>query len=117
MDLADDLGLGQREDVGVAAEVVAVVGERLAAVVGLAELVPLDQGPHRAVDHQDPLPERARERLGRVGPLGGVGHGSPLGSGSATSLGTRVHVLDGFPDGDTGIVAPARISSEIVAAA
>ena len=79
VDVTDDVGLGQREDVGVALEVVVVAGERLAAVVVLAELVALDQGAHRAVDHEDPLAEGGGQLLGRVGTLRGCGHGSPLG--------------------------------------
>ena len=91
MDVADDVGLGQRQDVGVALEVVAVVGERLAAVVGLAELVPLDQGAHRAVDHQDALAQRgvraprsrrAGARVSVTGLLSGRGAASSLGSAS-----------------------------------
>ena len=48
---------GEHEDVVVAAQLVAVLGETLAAEVRLAELVALDHGTHGAVDDEDALDE------------------------------------------------------------
>ncbi len=61
MDLADQLGTGQRQQVVVALEVARPVAEALAAVISLAEPVRLDDGSHRAVEHQDPLAKQAPE--------------------------------------------------------
>ena len=49
MDVGDDLRLGDRQQVVVALEVLTPVGEPGPAVVGLGELVALDEGAHRAV--------------------------------------------------------------------
>ncbi len=61
VDLADHLGTGQHQQVVVALEVTGPVAEPLAAVVGLAEPVGLDDGAHRAVEHQDALAQQAAE--------------------------------------------------------
>ena len=61
MDLADHLRPGQHQQVVVALEVLRTVLEALATVVGLAELVRLDDGAHRAVEHQHALAEQAAE--------------------------------------------------------
>jgi hypothetical protein len=50
MDAADDAGLGQHQQVVVALEVVRVILEAFAAVVGLLQAVALDHGAHRAVE-------------------------------------------------------------------
>ena len=62
-------GPGQAEQVGVAAQVARVVAEPLAAVVGLGQLVGLDERAHRAVEHEDPRPEQV-VRGGRGGSRG-----------------------------------------------
>ncbi len=66
MNLADELGLGQRQQVVVALLVAAVVGEPLAAVVGLGQAVGLDHRPHRAVEHEDALAQGGGEVGGGV---------------------------------------------------
>ncbi len=53
MDLGHHLRPGQHEDVVVAAQIVAVPGQALAAEIGLAQLVALDHGAHGAVDDED----------------------------------------------------------------
>ena len=58
VDVADDLGLGQRQDVHVALEVRGPVGETLAPVGRLVESVGLDHGAHGAVEQQDTLGEQ-----------------------------------------------------------
>ena len=66
MHLADDVGLAQREQVVVALLVAAVVGEPLAAVVGLGQAVGLDHRPHGAVEHEDALAQCGGEVGGGV---------------------------------------------------
>ena len=67
MDLADDLRLRQHQQVVVALQVVRVVGEALAAIVGLVEPVALDHRAHGAVEDQDALLEQGGELVGAVG--------------------------------------------------
>ena len=55
VDAADDVGPRQHEHVGVALEVVRMIGEPRAAIVGLAQRVALDHRAHRAVQNQDAL--------------------------------------------------------------
>ena len=78
VDRPDDLGLGQAEQVAVAAHLLVPVGEPVAAITRLVEPVTLDHRAHRAVDHQDALGEEGRERLGGVRWLLGA---AVLGSG------------------------------------
>ena len=59
----DDLGLGQHQQVVGAPQVARVVGEALAAEVGLGQLVALDDRAHGAVEHEDPL----AQQLGQAG--------------------------------------------------
>ena len=59
MDLADRVGLGEAQEVVVAADVAVVIGEADAAEVLLREGVALEQRAHRPVQHEDPL---AQER-------------------------------------------------------
>ena len=53
MNLGNHLRTGDREQLVVAFDVVGEVGQPLAAVVGLGELVALDHGAHGAVEDQD----------------------------------------------------------------
>src|SRR5262249_12888824 len=55
VDLDDDLGLGEDEDVGVSLEIVRVVGEPGAAEVRLGQPVALHHGAHGAVEDEDAL--------------------------------------------------------------
>ena len=55
MNVADRLGLREDEDVVVALEVVAVVGEHRSAKARFIELQVLDHRAHRAVEHEDAL--------------------------------------------------------------
>src|SRR5690606_33382372 len=76
VDRRDDLRPGQRQQVVVAALVVAGIGEALAAVVGLLQPVALDHGAHGAVEHQDAAGEGRFERGDAVGVEPGKrGHG------------------------------------------
>ena len=68
MDLADDLGLGQREEVVVAAQVLRVVGEALATEGGLVEAPVLEHRAHRPVEDDDPLAEQVRQAGETRGP-------------------------------------------------
>ena len=52
VDAADDVGAGQDQQVVVALEVVRVIGEALAAVVGFLQPVALDHRAHRAVEDE-----------------------------------------------------------------
>src|SRR3546814_16412776 len=51
----------QRQQFVVALQVFAVVGEALAAEIGLAQLVALDHGAHGAIQDQDALAKQAGE--------------------------------------------------------
>ena len=62
MDRRDRVGLGQAQQVAVAAQVARVVAEALAAEVGLAEPVGLEHRAHRAVEDEDPLAQEAGQR-------------------------------------------------------
>ena len=63
MDLADDVRLGQREEVVGAAQVARMVGEARTAEVGLAELVALEHRAHGAVEDEDALAQRLGQLL------------------------------------------------------
>ena len=82
VDLLDDVGARDHQDVVVALEVVGVILEALAAEVLLGELVLLHSRAHGAVDDHDALLHDLVdlvERLGglhRVDPLRVLGHGS-----------------------------------------
>ena len=68
VDLADDLRLGQHQQVVVALEVAArQSAKRCAAVIGLAQLVALDHGAHGAVQDQDALLQLLVEQGGAFG--------------------------------------------------
>ena len=55
VDVAHRVGLGEDEKIVVAAQIVAVVAEALAAEILLGELQRLDLGAHGAVEHEDAL--------------------------------------------------------------
>ncbi len=55
MDVEDDVGAREVEQVGIAGDVARVVGEALAAVVGVLEPGELDHRPPGTVEHGDPL--------------------------------------------------------------
>jgi hypothetical protein len=75
VDLADDRGLGQHQQVVVALEVVRPVLEALAAVLGLAQLVTLDHRTHGTVEYEEAAGEQVSEQFGTVGTGGGRGVG------------------------------------------
>ena len=66
MDVQHDVRPGQVEQVGVAGDLARMVGEALAAVVGVLEPGALQHGPPRAVEHEDPLVEKCFESVARV---------------------------------------------------
>ena len=93
VDRRDRLGPGQHEQVVVALQVVAVVGEPAggrAAEVGFGELQLLDHRAHRAVEDEDALAHQAREFVGAVG-LHGVA--------CSRRHGTTKNPPSGQPDG------------------
>ena len=53
MDVGDHVGPRQHQHVVVALQVLGMILEALAAEVGLGQLVALDHGAHRAVEHED----------------------------------------------------------------
>ena len=63
MDVADEGGLRQREEVVVAPEVARVVGEPLATILGFTQAMRLNSGSHGPVEHQDTLFEQSRQQL------------------------------------------------------
>ena len=66
MDLTDDFGLGQHEEIVVALEVAREIFEALAPVASLVQLVALDHGTHRAVEDEDALLCLALQRRGTL---------------------------------------------------
>jgi hypothetical protein len=62
VDLADDRGLGQHEEIVVALEIVREILETRASVARLVELVALDHGAHGAVEDEDALIGLALQR-------------------------------------------------------
>ena len=67
VDAADDRGLGQHQQVVVAFEVVRVIGEARAAVVGFLQTVALDHRAHGAVEDEQALLEQGGKFGGTVG--------------------------------------------------
>ena len=65
VDVGDDLGLGDAEDVAVALEVLVVVLETFAAEIGLGQAEALQGGTHGAVDDDDALLEEGFEGMHR----------------------------------------------------
>ena len=65
MDVADDVGLREVEEIRVAGDVARVVGEPLAAVRLLTLDGLLDQDAVRPVEHDDPLVEEILELFDR----------------------------------------------------
>jgi hypothetical protein len=63
VDVGDDVGPGQDEEVAVALEVLGMAGKALAAEIGLRELELLQGGAHRAVDDDDALLQKRFEGM------------------------------------------------------
>ena len=63
MDVEDDVGPGQVEQVGVAGDLARMVAEALPAVVGVGEPAPLEHRSPRPVEHEDPLREQVAQEL------------------------------------------------------
>src|SRR5262249_43161682 len=61
MDVANDVGPREREQIAVVEQVFLGVAEALAADVGFAEPVAADGGPHGAVDDDDALAQQLLE--------------------------------------------------------
>ena len=74
VDVEDDLGTGEVEEVGIAGDLAGMVAEALAAVVRVLEPFPLQHRPPRAVEHENPLREQVAQGRGRG--LDGRRHGS-----------------------------------------
>lgn len=68
MDLINDVGLSYTQDVVVAFQRQGVVLKFLASEVRFAQRVPLDHGPHPAIQDHDPLPQDGLD-LGLQGSL------------------------------------------------
>src|SRR5205085_2470029 len=69
VDVADDLRLGQREEVAVVEQILLRVAKAIATDVRLAHPISADGGAHRAVDDRDPLPQQLAQRVVLVGIL------------------------------------------------
>jgi hypothetical protein len=63
VDVEDEVGPRQVEQVGVAADVAGMVAEALAAVVGLVQAEPLEHRPPGAVENDDPLRQQLLETV------------------------------------------------------
>ncbi|MPN27711.1 hypothetical protein SDC9_175145 [bioreactor metagenome] len=61
MDLADHVGAGQHQQVVVALQVVRMVGEARAPIIGFAQPVALDHRAHGAVEDEQALLEQGGE--------------------------------------------------------
>ena len=83
VDAGDDVGLRQHQDVGVALEVVPVIGEPRAAVVGVGQVVALHHRAHGPVQHEDAACEE------------GVEGGADIGSGHHTFLAAATTTANG----------------------
>ena len=70
MDVANDIGPRQREDVAVVEEILRVCGKTLPAGLGLGEFVLADGRAHGAVEDEDAFGELRSQFKGD-----GVGHG------------------------------------------
>ncbi len=68
VDLGDDVGACENQQVVVPLHVLRMIAEPIAAEVLLGQRVALDHRTHRAVEHQDSLPQRAIERVPRCRP-------------------------------------------------
>ncbi len=67
VDVGDDIGLGEAEEIAVALEVLVMILEALAAEIGLGELELLQGGAHRAVDDDDAFLQEGFEGMERRG--------------------------------------------------
>ena len=83
VDVANDRGLREREEVVVALQRLRPVGEAIAAEVGLVERVALDHRAHRAIEDEDAVGEELAETVGAVG------HGSDVDLGKGTRSARR----------------------------
>ena len=63
MDVEHDVGPRQVEQVGIAGDVARVVGEALAAIVGVLEPGALQHRPPGAVEHDDPLVQQCSQSV------------------------------------------------------
>ena len=70
VNVADDLRLGQHQQVIVALDIHMPVGKALATIIRLLEFVALDHGAHGAIQDEDALLEMRLQQLGCVGHLG-----------------------------------------------
>ena len=88
MDPGDQLRLGQREQVVVAAQVATEAAEALAPIAVLVELVALDHGAHRAVEQHDALLEELAQARdpGLAGAAVQCAHGIRCGGGLLRAL-------------------------------
>ena len=67
MNVLDDVGPREAQQIVAAFELLRVVGELRAAKVALFELVRLDHRPHRAVEHEDASEQQLLEAGDRGG--------------------------------------------------
>ena len=58
VDVPDDLGLGEAEQIVVALQFPGPIGEALAAILSFVELMPLNHGAHGTVQQQDAFPQQ-----------------------------------------------------------
>jgi len=80
VDAPDNLGLGEEQQIVVALQIVGVVPEALAPVIGLAQAMTLDHGAHGPVQDEDALFQESGDfgaAIGLHGVLGGSAGGRP----------------------------------------
>ena len=61
MNVSDDLGLRQRQQVIIATYIAAIVSKSLTPIAHLIEAMPLDHRAHRAIDNQNALFDRSTQ--------------------------------------------------------
>ena len=79
MDIADDLRLGERQQIIVALEIGGVIGKALTTIVCLREPVSLNHRTHGAVEHENPCREQLIELRQAGNTIGNVQIGHWIG--------------------------------------
>ena len=89
VDLGDDVGLGEDEEIAVALEVLVMRLEAFAAEIGLGELVLLQGGAHGAVDDDDAFLQESFEGMEGGESSSGKGYGGLVDQGQQDAGGAH----------------------------
>ena len=66
MNFADHFRPGQQQQIVVAFQIAAEIGEARAAIIGFGQAVTLDHGAHRPIQNQDALASQGEEFSGTI---------------------------------------------------